>query len=46
MAELPSLVEEIGNGTIKVNVRTVPLLEVEATWSAPEIPGVRTVLIP
>ena len=46
VAELPSLVEEIGNGTIKVNVRTVPLLEVEATWSAPEIPGVRTVLIP
>jgi NADPH:quinone reductase-like Zn-dependent oxidoreductase len=46
VAELPSLVEEISNGTIDVNVRTAPLREVESTWSASEVPGVRTVFIP
>jgi NADPH:quinone reductase-like Zn-dependent oxidoreductase len=46
LAELPSLVEEIDAGTITVNVRPVPLAEVEAAWTAPEPPGVRTVLIP
>jgi NADPH:quinone reductase-like Zn-dependent oxidoreductase len=46
LAELPSLVEEIGAGTIAVNVRAVPLADVEATWSAPEIPGLRTVFVP
>ena len=46
VAELPSLVDEIDAGGIKVNAREVPLADVEATWTAPEIPGVRTVLIP
>jgi NADPH:quinone reductase-like Zn-dependent oxidoreductase len=46
LAELPSLVEEIDAGTIEVTARPVPLANVEATWSAPEVPGVRTVLIP
>jgi NADPH:quinone reductase-like Zn-dependent oxidoreductase len=46
LAELPSLVDEIDAGTIEVNARPVPLANVEATWSAPEVPGVRTVLIP
>lgn len=46
VAELPSLVEEIGNGTIEVNVRAVPLAEVEAAWRTPEAPGVRTVIVP
>ncbi|MGD0375189.1 MAG: zinc-binding alcohol dehydrogenase family protein [Streptosporangiaceae bacterium] len=46
LAELPSLVEEIGAGTIDVNARPVPLADVEATWTAPEVRGVRTVLIP
>jgi NADPH:quinone reductase-like Zn-dependent oxidoreductase len=46
LAELPSLVDEIGTGTIDVNVRRIPLAEVEATWGDPEVPGVRTVLIP
>ena len=46
VAELPSLVEEIDAGTIEVKVRPVPLPDVEATWSAPGIPGLRTVLIP
>ena len=46
LAELPSLIEEIAAGTIEVNARPVPLAGVEATWSAPEIPGVRTVFTP
>jgi NADPH:quinone reductase-like Zn-dependent oxidoreductase len=46
LAELPSLVAEIDAGTIAVNARPVPLTEVEAAWSAPEAPGVRTVLVP
>jgi len=46
LAELPSLVEEIDAGTIEVNARPVPLADVEATWSAPEVPGIRTVFTP
>jgi NADPH:quinone reductase-like Zn-dependent oxidoreductase len=46
LAELPSLVDEIDAGTIKVEVRTVPLSDVESAWNAPETPGVRTALIP
>jgi hypothetical protein len=46
LAELPSLVEEIDAGTITVNTSPVPLAEVEAAWTAPELPGLRTVLIP
>jgi NADPH:quinone reductase-like Zn-dependent oxidoreductase len=46
LAELPSLVEEIDAGTIGISARPVPLADVEATWSAPEVPGVRTVFIP
>jgi hypothetical protein len=46
LAELPSLVEEIDAGTIEINTRSVRLADVEATWSAPEVPGLRTVLIP
>jgi NADPH:quinone reductase-like Zn-dependent oxidoreductase len=46
LAELPSLVEAIDNGSFVINVRTVPLADVEAAWIAPEVPGVRTVFIP
>jgi NADPH:quinone reductase-like Zn-dependent oxidoreductase len=46
LAELPSLVAEIDAGTIAVNARLVPLADVEAAWTAPELPGQRTVLIP
>jgi len=46
LAELPSLIEEIGNGSIEVNASLVPLSDVEATWVAPEVPGVRTVFVP
>ena len=46
LAELPSLIDEIDNGGIAVNARPVPLTQVEAAWSDPETPGVRTVLVP
>jgi NADPH:quinone reductase-like Zn-dependent oxidoreductase len=46
LAELPSLIEEIDAGTIEVKTRAVPLADVEAAWTAPEAPGVRTVLVP
>ncbi len=46
LAELPSLIGEISAGTIAVNARPVPLAGVEAIWTLPETPGVRTVLIP
>ena len=46
LAELPSLVAEINAGTIAVNARPLPLADVEAAWTAPDLPGQRTVLIP
>jgi hypothetical protein len=46
LAELPSLIDEIGNGGIAVTARPVPLADVETVWAAPEIPGVRIVLVP
>ena len=46
LAELPSLIEEIDNGGLTVNANAVPLAKVETAWTAPEVPGVRTVLVP
>ncbi len=46
LAELPSLIEEIDAGTIEVKPNTVPLADVTATWSRPDAPGERTVLVP
>jgi NADPH:quinone reductase-like Zn-dependent oxidoreductase len=46
LAELPSLIDEIDSGGIAVTARPVPLADVEAAWTAPEVPGVRTVLVP
>ncbi|MFC1437587.1 zinc-binding alcohol dehydrogenase family protein [Streptacidiphilus sp. N1-10] len=46
VAELPSLVEEIGNGGLAIATRAVPLADVETVWTEPEVPGVRTVLVP
>jgi len=46
LAELPSLVAEIGAGAIAVTPRPVPLAEVEAAWSRADAPGERTVLVP
>jgi NADPH:quinone reductase-like Zn-dependent oxidoreductase len=46
LAELPSLVDEFDAGTITVTTRISPLTEVESAWTAPDVPGVRTVLVP
>jgi NADPH:quinone reductase-like Zn-dependent oxidoreductase len=46
LAELPSLIDEIDAGTIAVTTRTAPLADVESTWTVPDVPGVRTVLVP
>ena len=46
LAELPSLIDEIDNGGIAVTARPMPLADVETVWTAPEVPGVRTVLVP
>ena len=46
LAELPSLVDEIDNGTIEVTANTTPLAQVEQIWTRPDVPGQRTVLVP
>ena len=46
LAELPSLVAEIGSGTISVRPQTRPLADVERAWLEPEAPGERVVLVP
>jgi NADPH:quinone reductase-like Zn-dependent oxidoreductase len=45
LAELPSLIDEIGAGAIAVTPRPTPLAEVEKAWARPDEPGERTVLI-
>jgi NADPH:quinone reductase-like Zn-dependent oxidoreductase len=45
LEELPALVDEIDRGTIAVTARALPLTDVEQIWTAPEEPGVRTVLV-
>ncbi|MEV6842481.1 zinc-binding alcohol dehydrogenase family protein [Actinoplanes sp. NPDC051411] len=45
LEELPSLVEEINRGDIAVTARALPLAGVESIWTAPDEPGVRTVLV-
>jgi NADPH:quinone reductase-like Zn-dependent oxidoreductase len=46
LAELPSLIDQIDAGTIRLRAKAVPLADVEATWSLEDAPGERTVLIP
>lgn len=46
LEELPFLVDEIESGGIAVTAAPVPLADVEGAWNAPEVPGVRTVLVP
>jgi NADPH:quinone reductase-like Zn-dependent oxidoreductase len=46
LAELPALADQINAGTIAVNPHVAALADVEAVWSVPDRPGVRTVLIP
>ena len=46
LAELPSLIEEIDAGGLRMRGKTVPLAEVESTWSLDDAPGERTVFVP
>ncbi|MGO9659823.1 MAG: hypothetical protein ACLQVK_06665 [Acidimicrobiales bacterium] len=46
LAELPSLVDEIGTGAIEVKTNSLPLADVEEIWLQPAVPGERTVLVP
>lgn len=46
LGELPSLIDEIGVGSIDVEIHEVPLAEVETVWNHDVAPGVRTVFIP
>jgi NADPH:quinone reductase-like Zn-dependent oxidoreductase len=46
LAELPALIDEIDGGTFAINVRPVPLADVEVAWRSTELAGSRTVLIP
>jgi NADPH:quinone reductase-like Zn-dependent oxidoreductase len=46
LAELPALIEEIDSGGIAVEAAPVRLADIGAAWSAPEKPGVRTVVMP
>jgi NADPH:quinone reductase-like Zn-dependent oxidoreductase len=45
LEELPALVDEIDRGGIAVTARALPLADVEAVWTTPDEPGVRTVLV-
>jgi hypothetical protein len=46
LAELPALVDELHAGRLEVTVHQVPLAQVESAWTAPEVPGRRTVFVP
>jgi NADPH:quinone reductase-like Zn-dependent oxidoreductase len=46
LAELPSLVDQIDAGAIRLRAKEVPLSDVEATWPLKDAPGERTVLVP
>jgi NADPH:quinone reductase-like Zn-dependent oxidoreductase len=46
LAELPSLIDEISSGTLKLRARAVPLRDVESAWRAPDVAGERTVIVP
>jgi NADPH:quinone reductase-like Zn-dependent oxidoreductase len=46
LAELPSLIEEISAGTLRITPRTVPLSDVESAWGVPDVPGERIVIVP
>jgi NADPH:quinone reductase-like Zn-dependent oxidoreductase len=46
LAELPGLIDEIDSGGLQITARPVSLRDVEAAWSAPDVPGQRTVVVP
>jgi NADPH:quinone reductase-like Zn-dependent oxidoreductase len=46
LAELSSLVDEIDSGAIAVKANAVPLADVAAAWTRPDVRGERTVFVP
>jgi hypothetical protein len=40
------LIEEIDAGQLTMAARVVPLRDVEAAWTGPEVPGERLVFVP
>src|SRR5580704_802500 len=46
LEELPSLIDEINAGNLRIATRTVALRDVESAWTTPDVPGERTVIIP
>jgi NADPH:quinone reductase-like Zn-dependent oxidoreductase len=44
LAELPSLIDAISAGDLTIPTQTAPLAEVEAAWTAPDVPGQRLVI--
>ena len=46
LAELPSLIDEIKAGTIKLTPSSKPLADVAQIWATTDQPGQRTVLVP
>jgi hypothetical protein len=46
LAELPSLMEEIDRGTLRIRARAVALQEVETAWTTPDTSGERIVIVP
>jgi NADPH:quinone reductase-like Zn-dependent oxidoreductase len=46
LAELPSLIERIDDGSLAMRTHTMALENVEQAWAEPDEPGVRTVFVP
>lgn len=46
LAELPALVQEIARGSFRIDVRAVPLRDVERVWNQASVAGERVVLVP
>jgi len=46
LAELPSLIDEIDAGALKINPRTVSLRDIESVWAEPDVSGERIVVVP
>jgi NADPH:quinone reductase-like Zn-dependent oxidoreductase len=46
LAELPSLIDAICTGTLKIASRTVSLRDVESAWVQPDVSGQRIVIVP
>ncbi len=46
LAELPSLIDEIDSGALKVVARRAALKNVESVWAQADVPGERTVIVP